>query len=33
MFAPAEPFAVAVALRDLTARLPTPWFPHENFDI
>lgn len=33
VFAPAEPFAVAVALRDLTARLPTPWFPDEHFDI
>lgn len=33
VFAPAEPFAIAVALRDLTARLPTPWFPDEHFDI
>ncbi|OFJ54189.1 ESX secretion-associated protein EspG [Mycolicibacterium grossiae] len=34
LFAPAEPFAVAMAVRDLTARLPSgTWFPHENFDI
>ena len=31
-FAPAEPFAIAVALRDLTARLPSgSWFPDESF--
>ena len=30
MFAPAEPFAVAVALRDLTARLPTRGSPRTS---
>ena len=31
---PAEPFAVSMAVRDLTARLPSgTWFPNENYDI
>lgn len=34
VFAPAENFAVAMAIRELTARLPSgTWFPDENFDI
>jgi hypothetical protein len=34
VFAPAEPFAVAMAVRDLTERLPSgTWFPEENFSI
>ncbi len=34
IFAPAEPFAISMAVRDLTARLPSgPWFPNENYDI
>ena len=34
VFAPAEPFAVAMAVRDLTDRLPSgTWFPEENFSI
>jgi len=34
VFAPADPFAVAMAVRDLTARLPSgTWFPEENFSI
>lgn len=34
VFAPAEPFAIAMALRDLTDRLPSrTWFPDENFSI
>lgn len=34
VFAPAETFDVAMAIRELTARLPSgPWFPDENFDI
>lgn len=34
VFAPGEPFAISMAVRDLTARLPSgPWFPHENYDI
>ncbi|OKH76728.1 secretion protein [Mycobacterium sp. SWH-M3] len=34
VFAPGEPFAIAMAVRDLTSRLPAgPWFPEENFDI
>jgi hypothetical protein len=34
VFAPAEPFAVAMAIRDLTDRLPSgTWFPEENFSI
>lgn len=34
VFAPAEPFAVAMAVRDLTDRLPSgTWFPEENFTI
>ncbi|ODR09888.1 secretion protein [Mycolicibacillus koreensis] len=34
VFRPAEPFAVAVALRDLTERLPSrAWFPDESFTI
>lgn len=34
IFAPAEPFAVAMAIRDLTDRLPSgTWFPEENFSI
>jgi hypothetical protein len=34
VFAPADPFAVAMAVRDLTARLPSgTWFPEENFNI
>lgn len=32
VFAPADPFAIAVALRDLTARLPSGvWFPDDTF--
>lgn len=34
VFAPGEAFAIAMAVRDLTGRLPSgPWFPEENFDI
>lgn len=34
VFAPAEPLAIAMALRDLTARLPLrDWFPDESFSI
>jgi len=34
VFMPAEPFAVSMAVRDLTARLPSgTWFPNENYDI
>jgi hypothetical protein len=34
VFAPAEPFAVSMAVRDLTTRLPSgTWFPNENYDI
>jgi hypothetical protein len=34
VFAPAESFAVAMAVRDLTDRLPSgTWFPEENFSI
>lgn len=34
VFAPGDAFAVAMAVRDLTARLPSgPWFPTENFSI
>lgn len=34
IFTPGEPFAIAMAVRDLTDRLPCgPWFPEENFDI
>lgn len=34
VFMPAEPFAVSMAVRDLTARLPSgTWFPDENYDI
>lgn len=34
VFAPAEPFAISMAIRDLTARLPSgTWFPNENYDI
>jgi hypothetical protein len=34
LFAPAESFAVAMAVRDLTDRLPSgTWFPEENFSI
>lgn len=34
LFSPAEPFAVAMAVRDLTARLPSgTWFPDENVNI
>ena len=34
VFAPGEPFAVAMAVRDLTDRLPSgTWFPEENFSI
>lgn len=34
VFSPADPFAVAVALRDLTARLPSgTWFPQENLTL
>lgn len=34
VFSPADPFAVAVAIRDLTARLPSgPWFPDENLTL
>lgn len=34
IFAPAEPFAVAMAIRELTDRLPSgTWFPEENFSI
>ncbi len=34
VFAPGEPFAIAMAVRELTGRLPSgPWFPEENFDI
>lgn len=34
VFAPAEPFSVAMAVRDLTERLPSgPWFPDESFSI
>lgn len=33
-FTPGEPFAIAMALRDLTDRLPSGnWFPDESFDI
>lgn len=34
VFAPAEPFAIAMAVRDLTDRLPSgTWFHEENFSI
>ncbi|ANE83542.1 secretion protein (plasmid) [Mycobacterium adipatum] len=34
IFAPAEPFAISMAVRDLTDRLPSgTWFPSENYDI
>ncbi|WP_231999613.1 ESX secretion-associated protein EspG [Mycobacterium sp. 1245852.3] len=34
IFAPAEPFSIAMAVRDLTERLPSgSWFPDENFSI
>lgn len=34
VFAPAEPFSIAMAIRDLTERLPSgTWFPEENFSI
>jgi hypothetical protein len=34
IFAPGEPFAISMAIRDLTARLPSgTWFPDENYDI
>lgn len=34
VFAPGESFAIAMAVRELTRRLPAgPWFPEENFDI
>lgn len=34
VFAPGEPFAIAMAVRDLTGRLPSgPWFPDENYDF
>lgn len=34
VFAPGEPFAIAMAIRDLTNRLPSgTWFPEENFEI
>lgn len=34
VFAPGDPFAIAMALRELTARLPSgTWFPHESFSI
>lgn len=33
-FGPAEPFAISMAVRDLTDRLPSgTWFPNENYDI
>lgn len=32
LFAPGDPFSIAVAVRDLTARLPDgPWFPDDHF--
>ncbi|PJE02614.1 MAG: ESX secretion-associated protein EspG [Mycobacterium sp.] len=34
VFAPGDAFAVAMAVRDLTARLPSgTWFPNENYSI
>ncbi|ORX21132.1 ESX secretion-associated protein EspG [Mycobacterium xenopi] len=34
VFSPADPFAVAMAVRELTERLPSgTWFPEENFSI
>lgn len=34
IFSPADPFSVAVAIRDLTARLPSgAWFPDETLTI
>lgn len=34
IFAPAEPFAVSMAVRDLIERLPSgTWFPHESYSI
>jgi hypothetical protein len=34
VFAPADPFAVAMAVRDLTSRLPSgTWFPEETFSF
>ena len=34
IFAPGEPFAISMAVRDLTDRLPSgTWFPNENYDI
>ncbi|MCH9731953.1 MAG: ESX secretion-associated protein EspG [Actinomycetia bacterium] len=34
VFTAADPFAVAMAVRDLTDRLPSgTWFPEENFEI
>lgn len=34
VFAPGESFAIAMAVRELTNRLPSgTWFPDENFDI
>lgn len=34
VFAPADPFAIAMAVRDITARLPSgTWFPEEQFSI
>lgn len=34
MFTPAEPFTIAVAIRDLTARLPGgTWFPNESLTL
>lgn len=34
VFSPADPFAVAMAIRELTDRLPSgTWFPDENFTI
>lgn len=34
VWAPGEPFAIAMAVRELISRLPSgTWFPAENFDI
>jgi len=34
VFSPGEPFSVAMAVRELTERLPSgTWFPEENFSI
>ena len=33
-FAPGDTFAIAMAVRELTARLPTgPWFPEETYEL